>query len=737
MKRLLILCAIISAVTETTWCQDTTFYRKLVAEGDQYSALQSYSLAIQFYRDAIALEVSDPAVDYRLATCYRMTFQYMEAEAYYLKVLHAGQSDLPLSLYYYALMLKLNGKSEEAMERFGQFIRFHEHDVMLQDFVEQAIVEKAGCEMTLLESGHSLFAVELLSSGINTAYNDFAPALRDAGTLVVTSSRVRSNRKLTDDRSGEAFTDNYYFVIDNGQWHDRTRTMFSVTNSRYHDGSGSFTAGGDQYFFTVCEDRCRIFETHIDDGKWTEPAPLNDAINLPETESKHPAISPGGDTLFFTSNRAGGYGQFDIWMSIDRGANDWSEAINAGGAVNTRANEIAPAITNLTSILFFASDGHPGYGGFDLFVAKRKSIGDTVVYNLGRPFNSARDDCFMSFNDRKILWSSNREGGMGGFDIYAGNNLSAIDLVSRLTLRNRNDGRGVTLASRTAHSDNVRLLASRNEETIDYHDLSYAQKVAVNKMVENRMNNVSNRREDYPEMTQEEFDMLVEISHGKFQAILLNRKYQSMPLTEVIPPADTGGSISVTGQIVDEQTHRPLGNVKVLLTNEHDDILKITSTNEAGHFRFTEVASDARIFLRLDRASAARSETNAVVRDMNISGSTGPNSFHPENVFFDFDDFAIRPDAADVLKALASYLMSNPNAQVEIHAFADDRGSSAYNFELTQKRGEAVATFLSKLGVDETSLVIIPKGKQFTHTAPNEEERQFNRRATIRINDQD
>ena len=117
-----------------------------------------------------------------------------------------------------------------------------------------------------------------------------------------------------------------------------------------------------------------------------------------------------------------------------------------------------------------------------------------------------------------------------------------------------------------------------------------------------------------------------------------------------------------------------------------------------------------------------------------MTGSEKPNSHYVENVYFDFDHYIIRPEAAQVLAELATYLKSNPGAQVEIFAFADDRGSSAYNFELTQKRGEAVAAFLTKHGVDATSLAIVPKGKQQIRLATTEMQRQFNRRAEFYIN---
>ena len=733
MKVQTLTIAFFLLTSASAWGQEDARYHKFVAEGNRYFQEQQYHLAIQYYRDAISLDINDAAVDYQLAESYRNTFNYAEAEAYYLKVLYTGQSAFPLSLYYYALMMKLNGNISEAIERFDQFTTLHEGKKEFNSFVEQAIIEKAGCEIAQQELNSPVgLKPRLLPGEINSPFNDFAPTFRDANTLVVTSSRISSNRRLIDERNGEAFSDNYYFRKNGDAWEDRTRPEFSVTNSLYHDGSGSFTRKGDEYFFTVCEERCQIYETHLEDRRWTKPVALDEIINPPGSESKQPAISPGGDTLYFASTRAGGFGLFDIWISVDKGNNKWTQPVNAGSIINTKANDIAPAVSDLASVLFFASDGHPGFGGFDLFVAKVRSSGDTVLYNLNAPFNSAKDDCFLTFHDQSMLWSSNRDGGNGGFDIYAADNIPAIALVSKLSLRNRNDSRMVTLTSRTARSENIHLLASRNEETIDYNNLTYERKGVVNKMVENRLNNVANRPEDFAGISSEEFQMLDEISHTRFQAMLLKQKYASTLLGEVHKDDGINGALSITGQLIDSQTGRSLEGAKVLLTNEFGEILKITATNEHGHFRFTDVPENTRMFLRVENASV-RSD-NALVRNIQTHGSDQKNSLYVENVYFDFDHYVIRPEAAQTLQELAVYLKSNPGAQVEIYAFADDRGSSAYNFELTQKRGEAVAMFLTKHGVDETSLAIIPKGKQQVRLATDEIQRQFNRRAEFYVN---
>jgi outer membrane protein OmpA-like peptidoglycan-associated protein len=712
--------------------QDSLYYEQLVAKGNHYFEDEQYHLAIRFYRDAMAFDRTNAAVDYKLAQCYRNTFNYPEAEVYYLKVLYTGQSAFPLSLYYYALMLKFNGNTFESIQRFDEFISLHQGNASLEEFVEQAVIEKAGCEIS--QTALHLFPgmkSEPARGDINSPFNDFAPAFRNDGALVITSSRVPSNRALIDERYGEAFTDNYYFERRDSTWQDRTRQEFSVTNSRYNDGSGSFTRRGDWYYFTVCDARCRIYESHIEKGKWTKPAPLDPTINDPQAESKQPAISPGGDTLFFASNRAGGQGQFDIWISLRNDDGKWTTPVNAGRTVNTRANEIAPEIASLSNAVFFSSNGHPGYGGFDLFVAKRNSSGDTALYNLNEPFNSPMDDCFITFAGQEVYWSSNRDGGRGGFDIYTNRGISALALVSKLSLLNRNDSRLVTLTSRTARSENVRLLASRNEETIDYNNLTYERKAVVNRMVENRINNRENKPEDFPDITKEEFETLSGVSHTRFQSFMLQQKYASTLLGEVAStPSES--TISISGQLANSQNGDAIIRARVLLTDENGEILKITSTNNRGQFRFTDVPGNKKLFLRLEKTSVG--SIQAFVRGLETSQSEKRNSLYVENVYFDFDHYAIRPEATQVLLGLAEYLKSNPHAQVEIHAYADDRGSSAYNFELTQKRGDAVASFLTSHGVDQTSLAIIPRGKQLVSRSVNEVQRQYNRRAEFYIN---
>jgi outer membrane protein OmpA-like peptidoglycan-associated protein len=190
----------------------------------------------------------------------------------------------------------------------------------------------------------------------------------------------------------------------------------------------------------------------------------------------------------------------------------------------------------------------------------------------------------------------------------------------------------------------------------------------------------------------------------------------------------------VTGFLTDSASGAPLPSRKILLTDDLGVIQKITVSNEEGKFRFTDVSSDQVLFIRMDRFGNLR-DVVPVIRDLKISGSEEQQVVHFENVYFDFDHYRIRPEARQVLDALAGQLIKNPDVQLEIFAYADDRGTSEYNLRLSQKRGQAVVDYLTQKGVDQTGLAIIAKGKQVAaQTAGTELQRQYDRRVELYVN---
>jgi flagellar motor protein MotB len=731
----LILILFLAAVN-TAFPQNDRSFKSLLQEADQYYAEEQYNLAIQFYRELSDQNVQDTRVAYNLAECYRMTFNYSDAEAYYLKVYFLAPEEHPLALYYYAQMLKFNGNFDESITYFDQFIDLHQKTKDYPEYVEQAIVDKAGSEIAKAELASDKNVTKFESLNLNTVFNDYAPAVRDSMSVVITSGRILSNRESIDERFGEAFTDNYYFEKANGVWQDKTKSVFSITNTRYNDGSGCFNSKGDKYYFTVCGldgPHCKIFLSVLKNGKWTEPVPLNTNVNYKSTESKHPAVSQGGDTLIFASNRNGGHGRFDIWMCIDAGDEMWGPAMNLGPSVNTKLNEVSPSLTAYKNVLFFASDGHPGHGGLDIFMAKRLSTADTVLFNLDLPFNSNRDDCFMSFSERQLYWSSNRPKGVGGFDIYSVRIPSVLAFISRISLKKRDARRSIHLTSKTESKQQLSLAASRVEEKIDFDNLSYEKKQIVQRMIENRIQKKEDKHDYYVGLTNLEYEQLSAIANDRYEDYL-EKKNENNYLSIISPDNKTPQDLMVTGILADSLTGSPLPSRKVLLTDDVGVIQKITVSNEQGKFRFTDVASNQVLFIKMDKFADVKNVV-PLVRDLKISGSEVQPATHFENVYFDFDHYRVRPEAKQVLDGLADQLIRNPEVQVEIFAYADDRGTSEYNLRLSQKRGQAVVDYLSQKGVDQTGLAIIAKGKQATiQNSGTALQRQYDRRVELYVN---
>jgi outer membrane protein OmpA-like peptidoglycan-associated protein len=700
-----------------------------LAEADKNFDREQYHLAIEFY---LKVQARDAGVSFRLAECYRRTFNYVEAEKNYLQSL-GNDPNQAMSLYYYALMLKMNSRYSESIENFNFFSEKYLDHPALQEYIEQARVDQAGCEVALQEQAANASLYSLIAESFNSVYNDYAPVWLDSNSIVVTSGRISSSRDIIDERYGEAFTDNYMFVRTDGAWENITHRQIRNLNSKFNDGSGSYNRKSRKYYFTVCgkeSTECRIFLSHFKDGKWGDPVPLTDNINARKSDSKHPAISPGGDTLLFASNRPGGHGQFDIWMSISSGNDSWGPAINLGNSVNTRFNDLAPSFSDFNHIFFFASDGHQGFGGTDLYMAKRFSNGASAIYNLGLPFNSNRDECFVSLSGKNISISSNRQG-KGGFDIYTSPITSPLSFVSKISLKNRSARNDVGLLMAGRESTWMDIYASQNEDRIEYENLPNEKKRIVDRMIRNKSTGISIERYEYNELSAAEYELLRRIAQVEITEIDLRRKFNGRLLAAIRPPHDSR-SFGFHGVIADSASGRVLAGVSVVLINSCGEVIKTTTTNDSGTFRFSNIESRERLFIRYDwqhdRAIRPVAKDLLILKEQDTS-------FAFDNVYFDTDRFDLRKDAKDVLSRLAEFLLRLPEVQVEIFAFADDRGKDEYNLTLSEKRGQTVRAFLGHLGVDPTSIAVVAKGRQFDANNSNlEKHRQFNRRVEFYVN---
>jgi outer membrane protein OmpA-like peptidoglycan-associated protein len=391
--------------------------------GDRFFVREEYFKAAEEYRKGYNADPKDNYCGYMLAESYRMYFDYPSAEKYYgLVSENNGAQEFPLVGYWHASMLKINGKYAAAEAAFTTFAgNFRPVNPADKIFIDQARTEAAGCALAVAESTKKLpdYKFGILPKGVNTEYSDYAAAPFQHDTMIVfTSSRPRGSKNINDPRTGARFSDLFVYTKKGANWEESNNSDLDGLNTRVNDGAGVFNLKRTKYYYTSCgaDEPCQIMVTEYTGGSWSSPKALNEVINLPGSASKQPAISVTGDTIYFVSDRPGGLGLNDIWMSTKKpGTELWLKATNLGKNINTPYQEVSPAV-GPEGLLFFASNGREGIGGLDVFMSENR--GNGKVTNLGYPFNSNRDDFGFLIGARLGYLSSNRDGGQGNDDIY-------------------------------------------------------------------------------------------------------------------------------------------------------------------------------------------------------------------------------------------------------------------------------------------------------------------------------
>ncbi len=226
-----------------------------------------------------------------------------------------------------------------------------------------------------------------LSNNINTDRPEYAPSFTvDDNTLIFT-------RRVLDTSGPRAYVHEDFFMSkrENGTW-QAAQAMTGI-NTRKNEGGHSISADGKLLVFTACDHKggqggCDIFYTEVRTNAWTRPQSLGTTINTKASETL-PSLSADGRTLIFASNRKGGKGNKDLWMSQRRSDGRWGAAKNLGEDINTSHNEDAPFLHPDGQTLYFMSDGHPGMGGQDLFYSSLQADGTWgTPVNLGYPINT-------------------------------------------------------------------------------------------------------------------------------------------------------------------------------------------------------------------------------------------------------------------------------------------------------------------------------------------------------------
>ncbi len=374
-----------------------------------------YQYVISLYEKVLKKDTEDAEANYFIAESYRLSNRLHQALPYYEKAIANGMENDSIGLFY-AFALKVQGNYDEAEKQLDKFLKESENEKYLaraeEEFNNLDFLEE-------LKTKKNYFKVKNLEA-VNSGAAEYSPVYND-GKLFFTSSRGDNKIYLG---SGTPFT-NIYSADTRGARvkSESIRALNEVINSPItNEGSVTFSPDGKTMVFAKGNSGKRkgtadvnLYITRNRNGVWTEPRMLN--INNPGYWDSSPAFSRNGKTLYFASNRPGGYGGTDIYSARQNARGRFFKVKNLGPEINTSGNEMFPYISD-DGHMYFSSDGHPGFGALDLFVARRVN-GQITLENLGEPVNSNADDFGIHlFKADRGFFTSNREGGKGDDDIY-------------------------------------------------------------------------------------------------------------------------------------------------------------------------------------------------------------------------------------------------------------------------------------------------------------------------------
>ena len=419
MKRQLLLClAIISFLSNSGFAQKA----KIAAADKKYNSY-AYIDAIQTYERLAEKGYQSVEMFEKLGNAYYFNSDFEKAAQSYEK-LYQLQSELaPEYFYRYAQSLKATGKEKEAATILAKFENKSSDDSRSKrlknntDYLED------------IKANVGIYTIE--NAGINSKYSDYGSTIVD-NKLIFTSARDTGGvgqRKHA--WTGEHFT-NLYAAGVNGELIPSNPVRYDANvNSKFHEATPVFTKEGNTMYFTRNNyldgkkgkdankvTLLKIYKATLVNNRWTNVTEL--PFNSNNFSTAHPALSSDEQTLYFASDRPGTIGQSDLYKVAINSNGTYGEPINLGVEINTEGRETFPFVTK-DNQLYFASDGHPGLGGLDVFTTKINNDGSFgEVENDGAEVNSPKDD-FGYYRDSEInkgFFSSNRDGGLGSDDIY-------------------------------------------------------------------------------------------------------------------------------------------------------------------------------------------------------------------------------------------------------------------------------------------------------------------------------
>ena len=612
-------------------------------------------------------------------------------------------------------------------------------------------------------------------SEINTEYLEFSPSFYQNGLIFITAPTTAGPK---DNKIGETFFEMYFSEFD-GQGMPTEAEDFSFQmNTRVHEGPVTFNRTFDQMYFsrnnlkrnsTKADEsgliRMQIYQSKKTFFDWEVPTKLS--ISNKEYDVMHPTLSPNGDRMYFTSNMPGSRGGTDIYM-VSKVGDEWGDPVNMGPEINTDKNDAFPFIHE-SGTLFFASMGHNGMGGYDIFrvpVDGSRAMGP--VENLGKPINSKEDDFGLILNaegNRGYLTSA-RPGGAGRDDIYmfdgfiaAPKMLSSIVRVYDAETKDRIEGAEIRVFENTRDG-----LVSGGElyDVVVMPDRAGSSDLTL-KLI--RKNTADLGEPDL--LTNVEGESPYTMQSGKNYIFFVTKDgYTSKEMTystvgkegeQIVEiPLAKERCAQATGQVKNALTGAGIANAVVRMTSSCGGKEEFIQTDANGNFEACLPPNCNYTFI------GEKSGFNPGNSSLNVTpGSSGLNTVinlapvaqpvvnaNPfpvgtiivfEKIYYDFNKSAIRTGAARELEEAVRIMQNYPSINIQLISHTDSRGGNAYNQKLSNSRAESAKRFMVSRGIAPSRITTLgmgenqPRNQCVDGVNCSEEEHQYNRRTELKV----
>lgn len=653
-----------------------------------YYEQKAPEVAKEMYVQAVQTDPDNIKANYMAGKTILETINKGEATPYFLKVYELDADYRFDILYSVARAYQYDLKFNEAINFYNSYLQklnrekeYRGEDKVPVSQVRRRIYE---CENGLeFVNNARNFKITNIGSAVNSSSKDYAPVINaDETVLIFTSRRAEGNL------NENVFDDNFYYEdifisrkVD-GQW-SAAKNIGETVNTLYFDSNLALSADGTQLYLYKDGDNGDgniYLSTLQDDDTWSEPEPLSNNINSSYTENSV-SISPDGNTLYFTSDRPGSYGGYDIYSCEKDRRGEWGKVVNLGQVINTPYNEEGVFIGHDGKTLYFSSRGHKGMGGYDIFKStydeEKEEWGEPV--NLGYPINTPDDDVYFvtTKDETSGYYATVRNDGVGYLDLYK---VEIPDLSEDInTVAQQGKSNIVTAGSDSLHND-------REIKSVEVAPKPTIGEVASLKPVQ----------------------LLLKVEDG-----------------------GTTEAVNATVSLKDMSDGHT-----VAAENVTTGIYRFDIFNEQPAKYVLAVQKNGYVYKSLEvSVPGASDESQEFRRKVSLNPITVDYRMILDFVYFDFNSATLKEESYDELERLKQFVLSSSGTNVEIAGHTDNVGPKEYNRALSQARAQAIVDYLVAQGVTIEQLIAKGYGED-DPIATNDDEkegRELNRRVEMRV----